>query len=107
MLHIAQPALTKSLKGLEEELEVPLFAKKGRNIVLTSYGKYLQSRLEPLITAMDEIPRDAEAGGERKRNGKNLRFVRFYAGNGGSNGLSQRTSACKFSNYSKYYRSTV
>ncbi len=67
MLHIAQPALTKSLKGLEEELEVPLFAKKGRNIVLTSYGKYLQSRLEPLITAMDEIPREMRKLAEKEK----------------------------------------
>ena len=33
-MHIAQPALTKTIKALEDELGVPLFMKKGRNIVL-------------------------------------------------------------------------
>ena len=32
---IAQPALTQAMRSLEDELGVKLFAKKGRNIVLT------------------------------------------------------------------------
>ena len=38
-LCIAQPALTKSIHNLENELGVPLFTHKGRNIVLTQYGE--------------------------------------------------------------------
>ena len=66
MLHIAQPALTKSLRLLEEELAVPLFAKKGRNIVLTGYGRYLQNRLEPLIAAIEEIPHEMRKLAEKE-----------------------------------------
>lgn len=55
-LHITQPALTQAIRRLEKDLGVPLFAAKGRNIVLTEYGRYLQRKLEPLIEQMDAIP---------------------------------------------------
>ncbi len=55
-LHITQPALTQAIRRLEKDLGVPLFAAKGRNIVLTEYGKYLQRKLEPLMDQMDAIP---------------------------------------------------
>ena len=37
-MHVAQPAITKSIHRLEDELGVPLIASRGRNIVLTDYG---------------------------------------------------------------------
>ncbi len=55
-LHITQPALTQAIRRLEKDLGVPLFVAKGRNIVLTEYGKYLQKKLEPLMEQMDAIP---------------------------------------------------
>lgn len=54
-LHIAQPALTKSIHKLEEELGVPLFMQKGRNIVLTQYGIYLRDKLTPIINSLDNL----------------------------------------------------
>ena len=35
VLCVTQPALSKSITKLEEELQVPLFEKNGRNIELT------------------------------------------------------------------------
>ncbi|MCI9167183.1 MAG: LysR family transcriptional regulator [Dorea sp.] len=55
-LHITQPALTQAIRRLEEDLGVPLFAAKGRNITLTEYGKYLQKKLAPLMEQLDQIP---------------------------------------------------
>lgn len=57
-LHIAQPALTKSIHNLEKELGVPLFTRKGRNIALTRYGKYLQDKLTGVIGAVDSVKSD-------------------------------------------------
>lgn len=55
-LHIAQPSLTQAIHRLEEDLGVPLFVSKGRNIVLTEYGKYLQKKLIPIINEIDALP---------------------------------------------------
>ena len=55
-LHIAQPALSQAIRRLEKDLRVPLFVPKGRNIVLTEYGKYLKEQLEPIIKQFDSIP---------------------------------------------------
>lgn len=55
-LHVAQPALTQAIHRLENELEIPLFSSKGRNIVLTPYGKYFYEKLEPLLKSLSELP---------------------------------------------------
>ncbi|MBQ7827206.1 MAG: LysR family transcriptional regulator [Clostridia bacterium] len=55
-LHIAQPALSRSIKNLEEELGVPLFVSRGRNIVLSEYGRFLQAKLSPMISELDRLP---------------------------------------------------
>lgn len=55
-LHISQPSLTQSIHRLEESLGVPLFMAKGRNIVLTEYGRYFQKKVEPIVQALDDLP---------------------------------------------------
>lgn len=60
-LHIAQPSLTKSINKLEDELGVPLFVQRGRNIVLTEYGKYLSERLTPIAASLDSIKNEIRA----------------------------------------------
>ena len=37
-LLIAQPALSKVIRQLEEELNAPLFDRKGKNIILNANG---------------------------------------------------------------------
>ncbi len=57
-IHIAQPALTKAIKQLEEELDAPLFYKQGRNIRLTPFGVYLKEKVEPILAQIDRIPKE-------------------------------------------------
>ncbi len=59
-LHIAQPALSQSVRRLEKELGVELFAPRGRNIALTPCGEYLMNRLEPVIQVLDGLPDELE-----------------------------------------------
>lgn len=59
-INIAQPALTQAIKSLERELGVELFAKKGRNIVLTEYGEFLQKRLETILPEIDGLAGEIE-----------------------------------------------
>lgn len=57
-LHIAQPALTQALHRLENDIGVPLFAAKGRNIVLTEYGRHFEQSIAPLIERLDRVPEE-------------------------------------------------
>lgn len=59
-LHVAQPALSQAIHRLETELKVPLFASKGRNIVLTDYGRYLMKKIEPVMNTLEQLPEDLE-----------------------------------------------
>ena len=67
-LHIAQPALTQAIHRLEGELGVKLFAREGRNIRLTPYGRHLKERATPLVAQFDDIEDDmARFSGEFSR----------------------------------------
>ena len=52
LLHISQPSLSATIKKLEEELDAPLFVRKGRNIALSPYGEVFQSYVEEVFLAL-------------------------------------------------------
>lgn len=51
-LSISQPALSRSIARLEEELGVPLFERRGRTVILNRYGEIFLRRVN---RAMQEI----------------------------------------------------
>ncbi len=54
-LHIAQPALTQSIRRLERDLGVDLFRHEGRNIRLTPCGELFLRRLTPIVSELDQL----------------------------------------------------
>ena len=64
ILSVTQPALSKSISKLEEELNVRLFEREGRNIKVTKYGEAFLKYAE---CALDEIERGIRVVEEMKK----------------------------------------
>ncbi|MDX1564927.1 MAG: LysR family transcriptional regulator, partial [Phycisphaeraceae bacterium] len=65
-LQVSQPALSRSIQKLEEELGQPVFERKTRSIALTDAGTLLQSRAQQVLSVLDdtkaEITDDGRSG---------------------------------------------
>ncbi|UUO05166.1 LysR family transcriptional regulator [Blastopirellula sp. J2-11] len=65
-LLVSQPALSRSIGKLEEELGQPVFERQSRSIVLTEAGRLLQSRAEQILSLIEdtksEITDDGRTG---------------------------------------------
>lgn len=53
-LHIAQPALSRTISRLEEDLGVPLFDRANRQIRLNAYGKAFLAKVETALSSLEE-----------------------------------------------------
>lgn len=62
ILHISQPALSRQLMQLEEELGVKLFVRGKRNITLTDEGRYLRQRAQEIVDLTEKTERDFRSG---------------------------------------------
>lgn len=63
-LHMAQPPLSQQLKQLEEELEVKLFERNGRNMELTECGLVLYKKAIKILSQVDETIVEVKETGE-------------------------------------------
>ena len=65
-LNISQPALSRSIQKLEEELGQPVFERKTRSVALTEAGTLLQSRAQQILALIEdtkaEISDDGHSG---------------------------------------------
>ncbi len=55
LLHLSQPALSKSIAKLEEELGTPLFLRKGKRILLSKAGKAFLPSAWTSLRALDHV----------------------------------------------------
>jgi DNA-binding transcriptional LysR family regulator len=60
-LHISQPALTKSIQRLEEQLGVKLFERKARGMEATSYAESLSAYAQSACVGMTEAIKEIKA----------------------------------------------
>ncbi len=58
LLHISQPALSRQLMQLEEELGVTLFRRSRHRIVLTEEGKLLERRAQEMIALAEKTEKE-------------------------------------------------
>lgn len=65
-LGVSQPALSRSIQKLEDELGQPVFERKSRSVALTEIGMLLQARAQQVLTILDdtkaEIADDGKSG---------------------------------------------
>lgn len=54
-LHITQPALSRAISNLEQELGVRLFEREGKNIALNENGIILQSAAKRIFEELDSL----------------------------------------------------
>lgn len=59
-LHLTQPALSRSIKALEDELGQPLFDRIGRRNELTTFGAQIVQRARALVDEADELRRTSK-----------------------------------------------
>lgn len=58
MLNISQPALSKSISNIEQEIGVPLFDRQGRSIVLNRYGKLFLESVNNILEEFDKAKQE-------------------------------------------------
>lgn len=65
-LNISQPAITKQIKNLENQLSIKLFERKSKGVALTNEGKKIYEKLKSPIEELNKI--DAQIGKEKNIN---------------------------------------
>lgn len=59
-LNIAQPALSQSIKRLEQELGIPLFDRTGKKIVLNKQGNILLKYADRILSSLENCRKEIE-----------------------------------------------
>jgi DNA-binding transcriptional LysR family regulator len=59
-LYIAQPALSRQIQQLEEEVKAGLLKRDKRNVELTMAGKYFQTEIEKILYQLEKVCKRTE-----------------------------------------------
>ncbi len=65
VVHLTQPALSRTLKLLEDEVGVQLFDRRGRALVLTAGGRALVPRGRALLAESERVAREVGRSAQR------------------------------------------
>lgn len=74
-LSIAQPSLSHAIAQLEKELNTRLFEKKGRNVVMTRYGRDFLPYARQSVSSLDEGVRKIRALNSPKEGEISLAYI--------------------------------
>jgi len=66
-LHLTQPAISRQIRGLEDELGAPLFLRGTRHVELTGAGASLLRSVAPLLDRLDASVRQIRASQGRRQ----------------------------------------
>ena len=66
-LHVSQPALSRSIRKLEDQLGKPLFERRPREVVLTELGERLLERAREILRMIDETLTEFSEAGRNPR----------------------------------------
>ena len=67
VLHLSQPALSRNMKKLEEDLGIPLFIRKKNRLELNENGKYVFTLAQKLLTDADSLVEKAQTYDRKNR----------------------------------------
>ena len=62
ILHVSQPALSKQMMQLENELGATLFIRGKRSLTLTEEGRFLRGRAREIVALTEKTERDFKDG---------------------------------------------
>lgn len=74
-LHLAQPSLTRQIRNLEEELEVPLFHREKNRIALTIDGGFFLNRARRLLALAAQDVHDLHAHSRGDASGLTIAYA--------------------------------
>lgn len=66
-LSVSQPAISRSIQKLEEELGQPVFERRSRSVALTDAGVLLQVRAQEALTLLEETKAELSDDGQTGR----------------------------------------
>lgn len=66
-LHLSQPALSRAIQKLEDQLGQPLFERKPREVLLTDLGELLHERAREILQLVEDTFSELADAGRRGR----------------------------------------
>ncbi|MDR7127321.1 DNA-binding transcriptional LysR family regulator [Pseudorhodobacter sp. 4114] len=79
VLHVAQPAISRQIAALEEELGVELFIRLPRGVRLSNAGQVMLQRCKSLLGSLDEIIEEVRGVGRGLAGHLKLGFIEVAA----------------------------